>query len=597
MMLSHAKVLKDAIENQQLLYDCIRPNSIMLKPSKTRIGYSSTKFLGDIYTSEGRLPDPSRVESILKMNKRPKNLKEVRHIVGLLVWNIEFIPNGMGLLSYLTDLMRKDVDIVASWKDEIHGKAIDQLKAALSSAPCLKPIDVTRPFRVHVDACKNGRGMGAVLLQEYNERWRPCSYFSRALTPAQRQRSATELEAHALVSAARHWERYLQNGHMWMAIVDHKALIYLVVKRTKTNNARLLNSVMYLQSHYFGILHRSGEEHFDADAVSRILHSGDIDEALEAADWPEDNDKEVTVKDLRNLHRLLKLRMTQLEQIKANIGPNTEKEAEVTEQIEIAVAHMAQVEEALRDKGSHMENNDEELPELMDLDDDEDSDENHSGNEIEHQTHTPTVIMTDNTIASTLPGEDHINQTNMVQAESISEGEEEGTPTPSLRDRGIREAQQAAERMRKELTERRQEQDLIQGNSSSSSSNSTRNNTHRSDNTDSEGLRTNENGVNTENENAEEEINGGSQFDALQVERPSTGKKILLQTGPYRWTPATMTEYIQQYLPLEGKLWVHPRTRRLYEITNVFFYEKYKLGTQEYVTEDNLILLTSTHIE
>jgi hypothetical protein len=257
--LVHGKDLSSAIDNQQLLYDCIRPNNIMLKPSKTRIGYSSTKFLGDIYTSLGRLPDPARVESILRMEGRPKTLKEVRHIVGLLVWNIEFIPNGMGILSYLTDLMRKDVDIASEWKEEVHGKAITQLKAALASPPCLRPIDVAKPFRVHVDACKNGRGIGAVLLQEYLGQWRPCSYFSRALTPAQRQWSATELEAHALVCAARHWERYLQNGHKWAAIVDHKALIYLVVKRTKTTNTRLLNSVMYLQSHYFDIIHRNGE--------------------------------------------------------------------------------------------------------------------------------------------------------------------------------------------------------------------------------------------------------------------------------------------------------------------------------------------------
>ena len=309
--LVHGKNLRAAIENQQIMYNCIRPNNIMLKPSKTRLGYSSTKFLGDIYTPMGRLPDPTRVESIIRMDAAPKTLKEVRHIIGLLVWNIEFIPNGMAILSHLTNLTRKDTDIVAEWKEEVHGKAMDQLKAALASAPCLKPIDVSRPFRVHVDACKNGFGMGAVLLQEHFGQWRPCSYFSRALTPAQRQWSATELEAHALVCAARHWERYLQNGHKWTAIVDHKALIYLVVKRTKTNNTRLLNSVMHLQGHHFDIFHRNGEEHFDADAISRILHSGDIEEAQEVADMELPDDKEVTMKDLRNLNKLLQLRLTQ----------------------------------------------------------------------------------------------------------------------------------------------------------------------------------------------------------------------------------------------------------------------------------------------
>ena len=51
-------------------------------------------------------------------------------------------------------------------------------------------------------------------------------------------------------------------------------------------------------------------------------------------------------------------------------------------------------------------------------------------------------------------------------------------------------------------------------------------------------------------------------------------KVVLINTGPHRWTPTITTKYMEQFLPLEGKLWIHPRTKRLYEITHVFFYEK-----------------------
>jgi hypothetical protein len=339
--IAHAKKLRDAIENQQLLYDRIRTSEIMLKPSKTKIAFSSCKFLGHIYTPMGRLPDPARVECILNMDPKPKTTKEIRHLVGLLVWNIEFIPNGMGILSHIIDLTRKGTDVEKAWNPETHGVAIEQLKAALVSAPCLKPIDVRRPFRVHVDACKNGRGIGAVLLQEYGSRWRPCSYYSKALTPAQRQWSATELEAYALVSASRHWERYLQNGHKWTAIVDHKALIYLVVKRTKTNNTRLLNSVLSLQGHHFDIIHRNGEEHFDADAVSRILHSGDIEIAREAMDADGDGERGVTMKDIHNLNRLLSLNIAQYNKSKEVEETRTNEkriDSEISRQIKEGIA-------------------------------------------------------------------------------------------------------------------------------------------------------------------------------------------------------------------------------------------------------------------
>ena len=55
-------------------------------------------------------------------------------------------------------------------------------------------------------------------------------------------------------------------------------------------------------------------------------------------------------------------------------------------------------------------------------------------------------------------------------------------------------------------------------------------------------------------------------------------KVVLINTGPHRWTPTITTKYMEQFLPLEGKLWVHPRTKRLYEITHVFFYEKEQIA-------------------
>ena len=46
----------------------------------------------------------------------------------------------------------------------------------------------------------------------------------------------------------------------------------------------------------------------------------------------------------------------------------------------------------------------------------------------------------------------------------------------------------------------------------------------------------------------------------------------ILQVGPYRWTPNITNEYINKFKILEGKLYAHPRTKRIYEITTVFFH-------------------------
>ena len=531
--LVHAKRLLQALLNQQLLYDRIRINEIMLKPSKTRIAFSSCKFLGHIYTPMGRLPDPSRVECIVNMDAKPKTQKEVRHIVGLLVWNIEYIPNGMGILSYLSDLVRKDADVVAGWKPDVQGKALDLLKAALASAPCLKPIDVKRPFRVHVDACKNGRGIGAVLLQEYDGKWRPCSYFSKALTPAQRQWSATELEAYALVSAARHWERYLQNGHKWTAIVDHKALIYLVVKRTRTNNTRLLNSVMCLQGHHFDILHRNGDEHFDADAVSRILHSGDIQEAQEAVDIEDDDDKAVTMKDIRMLNRLLQLQYLGA----ANARGDPDVVMPINQDVKDYPDRggMAKVNKILR---------------MAALKRAQDKDET-----------KPVPIVEETNMALT-------DKETRLEARNIR------------REEGLLEAQKKARERREHLTALRQQKQMALREANSTPANIVSSSNDMSI-LDSDNHECHQPAISsTEDEDASPDLEEGEQSTQVEeeVNEDMDPNRFLIQTGPYRWTPTLIKEFMSDYQPLEGKMLLHPRTGRLYEVGTVFFYEKLKIA-------------------
>ena len=534
--LVHARRLLQALLNQQLLYDRIRIHEIMLKPSKTRIAFSSCKFLGHIYTPMGRLPDPGRVECIINMDAKPKTQKEVRHIVGLLVWNIEYIPNGMAILSYLSDLVRKDADVISGWKPEVQGKALDLLKAALATAPCLKPIDVKRPFRVHVDACKNGRGIGAVLLQEYDDKWRPCSYFSKALTPAQRQWSATELEAYALVSAARHWERYLQNGHKWTAIVDHKALIYLVVKRTRTNNTRLLNSVMCLQGHHFDILHRNGEEHFDADAVSRILHSGDIQEAQEAVDIEDDYDKAVTMKDIRMLNRLLQLQYLAI--------ANSKGDPTVTMPINKDVKNypdlggMTRVNRAIR------------------------------------------------TVALNRKSSKDDSQSNPIVLETNMAMEDKGARLEARnirREEGLREAQRKAKERREQIHILRQQKQaaLLAANleqnhqvSINTSNSIDSNNVPNIYDQDDESKQEEE----TENPGEETKSDTPEDEEEHQISSNFGPDQLLVQTGPYRWTPTLIRDFMKDYQLLEGKLFIHPRTNRLYEIGTVFFYDKLKIA-------------------
>jgi hypothetical protein len=151
------------------------------------------------------------------------------------------------------------------------------LKEILTSEPVLLIPNLLKPFKVHVDACRVGKGIGALLLQKNdNGDYQPVAYWSRGLTAAERNYSATELECTALHDTIIHWQVYLLNGLEFEVIVDHYALVYMVTKAGGAEaQQRLLRLCLDLQQFTFRVIHRNGVCHLVADAVSRLLGKDD----------------------------------------------------------------------------------------------------------------------------------------------------------------------------------------------------------------------------------------------------------------------------------------------------------------------------------
>ena len=87
-------------------------------------------------------------------------------------------------------------------------EAFMRLKMKLRSEPVLKFPDLNQPFVVEVDA--SNHAVGGILSQKgSDDQLHPVAYFSTALRKAQKNWSATNKEAFALVLAVRHWNVYL----------------------------------------------------------------------------------------------------------------------------------------------------------------------------------------------------------------------------------------------------------------------------------------------------------------------------------------------------------------------------------------------------
>ena len=153
----------------------------------------------------------------------------------------KYIPDLADILEPIRELTRKGNDPVGGWQ-ESQEEALRLLKRILTEKPYWMSMNLMKPFRIHCDTCCNGKGVGAIFLQQDGmDDWRPVAYFSRTLQDAERKSSATMLEAIALHDSVFHWHPYIENGLPFEVVTDHFALVYTVCRpgSNANNNIRL----------------------------------------------------------------------------------------------------------------------------------------------------------------------------------------------------------------------------------------------------------------------------------------------------------------------------------------------------------------------
>lgn len=106
---------------------------LTLNRDKCNFCKSELKYLGYIVNSTGLMVDPEKVEAILKIPE-PKNVSDIRRIVGLASWYRRFVPNFSSVVAPLTALTRKNAKF--EW-DEACETAFRSIKEHLVRSPIL----------------------------------------------------------------------------------------------------------------------------------------------------------------------------------------------------------------------------------------------------------------------------------------------------------------------------------------------------------------------------------------------------------------------------------------------------------------------------
>lgn len=135
------------------------------------------------------------------------------------------------------------------------------------SAPVLAHFDPHRSAEIHADA--SAVGVGAVLVQKYDDGEHSVAYISKALNKAQKIFSATELELFAVVVAV---EKFYYTGNQPFEIVTDHSAIAASLKTKKPAN-RLTRWIRSLAPYNFEVVYRPGKQNCFNDALPRFMEN------------------------------------------------------------------------------------------------------------------------------------------------------------------------------------------------------------------------------------------------------------------------------------------------------------------------------------
>lgn len=171
----------------------------------------------------------------------------------------------MARLTARLDQLRHAGDLSNIWSSQ-HDQAFYNLKYAISHAPMLRHVDLSRPFHLATDASNDG--IGAVLYQKNNGTNNIVGFMARALSKSERNYSITKRELLAIIFAFKKFHKFLW-GQPFTLYTDNKALVYLHTQ--KDPNPMMIKWLDTLLDYQFTVVYLPGISNILPDHLSRLF--------------------------------------------------------------------------------------------------------------------------------------------------------------------------------------------------------------------------------------------------------------------------------------------------------------------------------------
>jgi hypothetical protein len=240
----------------------LREAGLKMKPKKCYFFREEVAYLGHMVSAQGIRMDPAKIVKV-KEWPVPRTKREVQEFMGLCNYYRKFVKGYANIAHPIYELVKKECEIVFTPE---RMEAFTNLKEALCSGPVLEyPVFDGRRFIVTTDA--SGKGLGAVLEQEFERKEKPIMYASRNLKDHETRYSSLEREALGVMFALQEFKAYI-HGKEIVVRTDHAPLREALLKLNHTNN-RLQKWATEIMGQNLTIEYKPGRENAVADGLSR----------------------------------------------------------------------------------------------------------------------------------------------------------------------------------------------------------------------------------------------------------------------------------------------------------------------------------------
>jgi len=249
--------------------EVLAEHRLFLHPEKCEFHRKQIEYLGLVISENKVEMDPVKVTGVRNWPTL-ENQTDVQAFIGFVNFYRYFIWDFTTIARPLFDLTHSD----KAWNwDAKEREAFERLKMAVTTAPVLVLPQDSEPFCIEADS--SDFASGAILSQQLprEEKWHPVAFYSKSLSPVERNYEIHDKEMLAIIRALEEWRHFLEGAwHPVEIWTDHKNLEYFMT--AKKLNHRQARWSLYLARFDFKLIHRPGHCMGKPDASSWRLDHG-----------------------------------------------------------------------------------------------------------------------------------------------------------------------------------------------------------------------------------------------------------------------------------------------------------------------------------